>query len=307
MACCRVHKRSVMHRFRYPAPVRCDGAWRLRLMRLTRLKIFLRIESMKIIFLFMLLLFFQAEVFAETKRLPQPSLSKNQGRWLVIGSGDVCEVAAGGGEAYLINLESLKKANEKCGDILLGALREYACKKTIEISIDDPVSVYCGRRFVQEAGRLDRISPAPKIHHERVFYYFCMGCPEVVANHPSKYLRFGGLDSDGLYDAIRVAFKKHGFEVYGGNRDFGIISSGWRSVPQRRVGFSLWDAKVAIVIDFRFVNKSEKDFFINVQCYIKTKPVSGGWSGEAKIRDEACIAFEKEIYDQIRLRKGEIK
>lgn len=212
-----------------------------------------------------------------------------------------------GGDSYFANLETLKNANEQCGSILLGALRNDACKKLIEVSIDDPASVYCGRYFVLNVKDSSSILPAPDVHHENAYYYYCLGCPEVVANQPSRYLRFGGLDSNGLYEAIRVAFKKHGFEVYGGNRDFGIISSSWRSVPQRRVGFSWWDAKIAIVIDFRFVSNSEKDFFIDVQCYIKTKPVSGSWSGEAVVRDDACIVFEKEIYDQIRLRKGEIK
>lgn len=256
---------------------------------------------MRILF-FLLLLFFQVKVLAEKKDVSSPSPNEKQSLSVGLLGGDVCEIAVGGDEAYLDNLESLKKVNEKCRDFLLGELRNGACKKLMEISLDDPVSVYCGRH-----SKGNWILLTPERHHELGLYLLCIGCPEIVTDQPSKYLRFGGLDSDGLYEAIRDAFKKYGFEVYGGNRDFGIISSGWRPIPQRRVGFSWWDAKIAIVIDFRFVSKSEKDFFINVQCYMKTKPVSGDWSGENKIRDETCIAFEKEIYDQIRLRKGEIK
>lgn len=51
---------------------------------------------MKIFFLLIFLLFFHANAFAETKRLPGRSSSEKQGRWLVLKDGYACEVVVGG-------------------------------------------------------------------------------------------------------------------------------------------------------------------------------------------------------------------
>jgi hypothetical protein len=210
-----------------------------------------------------------------------------------LGSRDG-RIYVGGGQYILLG--DPDKLSMECKRFVLSRQLDVACARVGGAVLDEVAKIYC-----KEIGK-HRAMTAPPSSRD-----VCLGCPDVVAVTPSQYMRFSGLDSSQLYEIVSVVFYSKGYAISGGSKEFGIVSTGWLPVAPRRVGIMKWDVVMAVVVDYRFVSTSEKDFYLNIQCYKKSKPPNAGWLPEVRIKDSDCVQIEKDIYQRIIKSGGGIK